>query len=382
MPFLVIMATSVADASTTLGVCSAAPPTPISFLASLPPGGGVPGMVLMAAPLVLTLSLLLYTETPARPWHRALSKSPSAPPPAFHALAWVVCLVSTGWAARLVLTSLTGEFGEELLEDDVLLALGAFAVQLAIALSWLVGFFGMRRVVLGYAIMRAHCVAAGICVVAFARVSGLAASLLVPYLGWLIFLTYLNGYMARNNPPSGAIKKVVSPPVVGGVMMTHPPSSRGAASAGRRDVAALLRQESSCRLRLRPCGAGASSLSKPAPGGCSPVTPVASAAPLPRDDDDRDPLTSWDMLNESLPARRSPPATPVCGPSEDADWPPLPEDGDGAGMPGPPSPPQLGPSRPPHGDEAAGANAGESAHNVSDGEVQEAGSAVTTDGDR
>ena len=84
----------------------------------------------------------------------------------------------------------------------------------------------------------------------------------------------------------------------------------------------------------------------------------------------------------SLPARRSPPATPVCGPSEDADWPPLPEDGDGAGMPGPPSPPQLGPSRPPHGDEAAGANAGESAHNVSDGEVQEAGSAVTTDGDR
>eukprot|EP00168_Porphyra_purpurea_P003698 TRINITY_DN1430_c0_g1_i3.p1 TRINITY_DN1430_c0_g1~~TRINITY_DN1430_c0_g1_i3.p1 ORF type:complete len:363 (+),score=52.77 TRINITY_DN1430_c0_g1_i3:560-1648(+) len=355
------MATSVTDASAALGVCSAAPPTPISFLASLPPGGGVPGMVLMAAPLVLTVLLLLYLEIPARPWHRALSKSPSAPPPAFHALAWLVCLVSTGWAARLVLTSLTGEFGEELLEDDVLLALGAFAVQLAIALSWPVGFFGMRRVVVGYAIMRAHCVAVSICVVAFARVNGLAASLLVPYLGWLIFLTYLNGYMARNNPPSGAIKKVESPPVVGGVMMTHPPSSRGAAGTGRRDVAALLRSSSSCRSRSPSCSTEAPGLSKPAPGACSPVTPVASAAPLlscGRDDDDRDPLTSWDMLNESLPAHRSPPSTPVRGPCKDADWPPLPKEGDGAGAPGPLLPLQQGPLRPSHVDEAAGATCG------------------------
>lgn len=364
------------DPSELLGVCSAAPPPPTSFLASLPPGGGLPGIVTMLAPLLVTLALLLYTEPPSRAWHRALSKSPSAPPPAFHALAWVVCLSSSGWAARLILTAVAVEDGDDVMEDDVVLALGAFLVQVVITLSWLVAVFGMRRLMLGYAIMRASCVAVGLCVVAFMRVSALAASLLVPYLGWLVFLTYLSGYLARNNPPPGGGKKVV-PLVTGAFPAAHPPSSRDSdESAGRRDVSALLRRGSDSCSRSPSLGgdpASSSAPSRSAPAACSPVTPVVSAAvpPLGRLGDGRDALASWDLHNTSPSPRRSPPATPDGGPSQcrPPDWPPR------SGADVPPSPLQRGPSRPPHGTGGCG-------NDSSDGDIQEAGSTVTVDGDR
>lgn len=359
-----------------LGVCSAAPPPPTSFLASLPPGGGLPGMVTMLFPLVVTLALLLYTEPPSRAWHRALSKSPSAPPPAFHAVAWVVCLSSSGWAARLVLTAVAVEGGDDVMEDDVVLALGAFLVQVVITLSWLVAVFGMRRLLLGYAIMRASCVAVALCVIAFMRVSALAASLLVPYLGWLVFLTYLSGYLARNNPPVGAAKKVV-PLIVGAFPATNPPSSLGGGEpAERRDVSALLRRGCKSCARSPSFGGDTASSSAPAPGApaaCSPVTPVVSAAvpPLGGLRDDRDPLASWDLHNSSPSPGRTPPATPEGGPSQcrPPDWPPR------AAADVPPSPQQRGPSRPPHGAGGCGTDS-------SDGEIQEAGSTVTVDGDR
>lgn len=364
------------DTSELLGVCAAAPPPPTSFLASLPPGGGIPGMVTMLAPLLVTLALLLYTEPPSRAWHRALSKSPSAPPPAFHAVAWVVCLSSSGWAARLVLTAVAVEGGDHAMEDDVVLALGAFFVQVLITLSWLVAVFGMRRLMLGYAIMRAACVAVGLCVVAFLRVSALAASLLVPYLGWLVFLTYLSGYLARNNPPPGGGKKVV-PLVVGAFPGPRPPSTRnGDESAERQDVSALLRRGKNTCARSPSFGGDPASSSAPtrsAPAACSPVTPVVSAAvpPLGGLGDGRDTLASWDLHNTSPSPRRSPPATPEGGPTpcRPPDWPPQ------AGADVPPSPIQSGPSRPPHGAGGCGTDS-------SDGDIQEAGSTVTVDGDR
>lgn len=354
-------------------------------------------MVTMAVPLLLILSIFFKTEIPSRRWHRALHKSPSTPPPAFHAIAWVVCLCSSGWAARLVLTALVAEGGEDVVEDDVVLALGAFAMQLAITVSWMFAFFGMRRTVLGYLIMRGTCVAVGVCIVAFARVSPLAASLLVPYLGWLVFLTYLNGYMARNNPPAGGAKKEVPPPVVGGGEALHPhsPLSRGGSRWGKgRDVAALLKGtggEGRCSRSPSCGGAPAWPLAPPAPGACSPVTPMAVAAPSPSAGlgGDRDALASWDLLNASIPSRgMPPPPTSEVGSTRfggaGADWPPV------AGADVPPSPLQRGPSRPPHdlgggggsGGEPGGGGSTDSSDGSDGREVQESGSAVTADGDR
>lgn len=364
------------DPSALLGECSAAPPLPTSFLASLPPGGGVPGMVTMLTPLLVTLVLLLYTEPPSRAWHRALSKSPSSPPPAFHAIAWVVCLSSSGWAARLVLTAVAVEGGNGVMEDDVVLALGAFLVQVVITLSWLIAVFGMRRLILGYAIMRAACVAVALCVFAFLRVSALAASLLVPYLGWLVFLTYLSGYLARNNPPPGSGKKAV-PPGMGVYPATHPPSVDGGdESTGGRDVSALLRRGSNSCSRTPSFGGDPAYSSTPAPGApkaCSPVTPLVTAAvpPIGGLGAGRDALASLDMHNTSLSPRRSSPATPEGGPSQcrPPDWPPR------SGADVPPSPLQRAQLRPPHGAGGCGTDS-------SDGDIQEAGSTVTVDGDR
>jgi len=75
---------------------------------------------------------------------------------------------------------------------DVRVALGAFAVQFALNLAWTPAFFGLRRPGLGLVVIAALWIAVAGTIVAFDRVSRLAAGLLVPYLAWVSFALALN----------------------------------------------------------------------------------------------------------------------------------------------------------------------------------------------
>ena len=71
-------------------------------------------------------------------------------------------------------------------------ALGVFAIQFVLNLSWTPVFFGLQRADLGLVVIAVLWVTIVATVVLFARVSRIAAALLVPYLGWVSFAVVLN----------------------------------------------------------------------------------------------------------------------------------------------------------------------------------------------
>lgn len=74
----------------------------------------------------------------------------------------------------------------------VRVAILAFCLQFALNVAWTPVFFGLQRPDAGLVVIGALWVAIVGTIVAFARVSRLAARLLVPYLAWVTFALVLN----------------------------------------------------------------------------------------------------------------------------------------------------------------------------------------------
>ena len=74
----------------------------------------------------------------------------------------------------------------------VRIALAAFGLQFALNLLWTPAFFGLQRADLGLLVIGALWLALVATIVAFDRISRLAAALLVPYLAWVSFAIVLN----------------------------------------------------------------------------------------------------------------------------------------------------------------------------------------------
>lgn len=79
------------------------------------------------------------------------------------------------------------------------LALGLFAGQFVLNLTWSAVFFGAQSILGGLVVIAALWLAILATVVAFFRVDWRAGALLVPYLAWVGFAGYLNyGFWASN----------------------------------------------------------------------------------------------------------------------------------------------------------------------------------------
>jgi benzodiazapine receptor len=124
-------------------------------------------------------------------FYDALHKPPATPPPAVFGPAWTILYLLMGIAVWLLwregLTRLTA------------LALGLFAAQLVLNFAWSLIFFGQHRIgaalieiaVLWFVILAT--------IIAFWRVRPAAGALLLPYLGWVSFASYLNAGIWRLN---------------------------------------------------------------------------------------------------------------------------------------------------------------------------------------
>jgi translocator protein len=114
----------------------------------------------------------------------ALRKPPGTPPPAVFGPAWGTLYLLMGVAAWLV--------WREGLTRQSALALGLFAAQLVLNFAWSLIFFGQHR--LGAALLEIAVLWLTILltIIAFWRVRRAAGALLVPYLAWVSFATYLN----------------------------------------------------------------------------------------------------------------------------------------------------------------------------------------------
>ena len=94
------------------------------------------------------------------------------------------------------------------------LAIVAFVIQFAMNLAWSPLFFGQHEITYAFYLICALNIVLLITIVLFFRVRKLAAALLVPYLAWTIFASFLNYEILQLNPDAdgadttGAVQRI------------------------------------------------------------------------------------------------------------------------------------------------------------------------------
>lgn len=164
---------------------------------------------LVCVPVVLLLGILSGTLSGSgsdEAWFAALRKPAGYPPPATFGIVWSVLYIMMGLALAIVLAA-AGARGRGL-------AAMVFAVQLAINLAWSPLFFGMHQMTWALVDILLLDVAVVATMVLFARIRPGAAWLLAPYFAWILFATYLNWAILRDNREldgartSGAVERI------------------------------------------------------------------------------------------------------------------------------------------------------------------------------
>lgn len=125
-------------------------------------------------------------------WFDALTKPAAMPPGWVFGAAWSFLYVLLGvalalvWAARPSSARSTG--------------LRLFFAQLALNFAWSPVFFAWHQVGSALGMILAMLALSAGAAAAFAKVRPVAAMLMLPYLGWLAFASYLNFEILRLNP--------------------------------------------------------------------------------------------------------------------------------------------------------------------------------------
>jgi tryptophan-rich sensory protein len=145
----------------------------------------------VAACLAVELLSGYLTSLSVRTWYAELAKPSWTPPPAAFGPVWTTLYLSMAVAAWLVWKE-EGASGRNV-------ALAAFWVQLGLNAGWSGVFFGLRSPELAFAEILLLWAAVVIAIVAFARISRLAAWLLAPYLIWVGYAAALNLAICRLN---------------------------------------------------------------------------------------------------------------------------------------------------------------------------------------
>ncbi|MAL26555.1 MAG: tryptophan-rich sensory protein [Croceicoccus sp.] len=169
---------------------------PISNKADAPPAAkhqpayrqkSVLWWAMVCVPVIVVLGLLsgqLSGSGADDPWFEALVKPDIYPPGWLFGVVWTILYALMGFALALVLASDRKEHKKS--------ALVMFGVQFAANLLWSPIFFGMHMIAFGFFWIVMMVVLVLATIAYFARVSPLAAGLLVPYLAWVAFASVLN----------------------------------------------------------------------------------------------------------------------------------------------------------------------------------------------
>ncbi|HWV35885.1 MAG TPA: TspO/MBR family protein [Thermomicrobiales bacterium] len=131
------------------------------------------------------------TASSVKSWYPTLNKPSFNPPSAVFGPVWTTLYLLMGIADHVV--SQQGE------TEEIHRARNIYRVQLGLNALWSVLFFGRRSPIAGLVEIVFLWVAIVMTIVAFARISRLAALLLVPYLLWTSFAAVLNAAIWRKN---------------------------------------------------------------------------------------------------------------------------------------------------------------------------------------
>ena len=134
----------------------------------------------------------IFTSSAVRGWYKTLVRPSIAPPNWIFGPVWTTLFLLMGIASYLVYMK-----GWE--RTDVKWALGLFAVQLVLNVLWSLIFFGMQNPGAALIEIVIFWIAIAATIIAFYRISPAAAFLMVPYLAWVTFASYLNYSFWRLN---------------------------------------------------------------------------------------------------------------------------------------------------------------------------------------
>jgi translocator protein len=119
-------------------------------------------------------------------WYVGLAKPPGTPPNWVFPWMWNTLYVLMG-ASLWLLWDRSSASGARRA------AIGLFFAQLALNAAWSPVFFGMHRVAAALVVILAMVAVTAATIVAVWPVKRAAALLLMPYLGWITYATWLNG---------------------------------------------------------------------------------------------------------------------------------------------------------------------------------------------
>lgn len=150
-------------------------------------------VVLVPAMLLLGfVSAALSNSGEQNAWFADLAKPALYPPARVVPIVWSVAYVLMGVALSMI-ASARGSAGRGA-------AIWMFALHLALNFAWSPLFFGAHRITLALVDVGAMVVTMGAAMVLFSRLRPLAAVLLVPVMGWLLFASVLNWQVLALNP--------------------------------------------------------------------------------------------------------------------------------------------------------------------------------------
>ncbi len=152
-------------------------------------------IALITVPSVVFLGFLvgsLSNSGDENRWFAALVKPSIQPPGWLFGVAWTVLYTMIGFALAIVLHARSAQ-GRGL-------AIGLFAFQLTLNLTWSPTFFAAHQVTAALWLTLAILAAAILTTLAFGRIRTAAAWLMLPYLLWLSFAAILNYQFDQLNP--------------------------------------------------------------------------------------------------------------------------------------------------------------------------------------
>jgi translocator protein len=134
-----------------------------------------------------------FTSSSVGSWYATLVLPPIAPPGGVIGAVWTVLFFLMGISLFLVLEEDRGR-------PEVRQGIGLFGAQLALNVIWSGLFFGLRSPALALVGILVLWIAIAATIRQFLQVSRPAAYLLVPYILWVSFATFLNAWILVLNP--------------------------------------------------------------------------------------------------------------------------------------------------------------------------------------
>lgn len=149
---------------------------------------------LFAVPLVLLLGFLsrvVSGSSAESEWLRYLVKPSTFPPPATFGIVWTILYVPMGLALAMVCSARGARWRG--------LAIALFGLQLMVNLAWSPVFFAAHQIRYALIVIAALDVLVLLTIGLFWKVRRAAALLLLPYIAWIGFATFLNWQFLQLN---------------------------------------------------------------------------------------------------------------------------------------------------------------------------------------